>query len=112
MTIMTLIALILLSGVLGLNLLTKGGFERRMEGNYDAIKRKAMAKHPKKPASPQDALRQIDGKLSNNQNHSIRLKTNTALQMPALPAPAISLPGECFHREESANLSAYGGDRV
>ena len=57
--------------------------------------------------------------------------TNTALRsvtesrpagkMPALPAPlssnvfvgeAIRWPGECCYRGESANLSAYGGDRV
>ena len=59
------------------------------------------------------------------------LRTNTALRsvtesrpagkMPALPAPlssnvfvgeAIRWPGECCYRGESANLSAYGGDRV
>lgn len=95
MTIMTLIAqiaLILLSGVMGLNLLTKGGFVRRMEGNYDAIKRKAMAKHPKKPA-------RMDGNSLSPQNLTI-------------VCPGRSLAGECFYREESANLSAYGGDRV
>ncbi len=41
----------------------------------------------------------IDAAFKNND----RLKTNTALQMPAL---------ECCYRGEAANLFAYGGDRV
>jgi hypothetical protein len=40
-----------------------------------------MVNHTAKPASPQDALRRMDGNSSNSQKYSTQLKTNTALQM-------------------------------
>lgn len=55
-----------------------------------------MAKHTAFRQMTEDRRRRAeDGKSSNPQNHFSQLKTNTALQMPAL---------ECCYRGESAKI--------